>query len=304
MGENPKTVQNPIHLLSVDLEEWFHILEYFSNNSLEHWNSFESRIHESTEQLLVLFENKQVKATFFSLGWIAQKYPDLIERIAKTGHEIGCHSSEHSLVHTMTPNQFEKDIAKALDRLRSLSGQPVTAFRAPGFSITKKCLWAFDILARNGITVDSSVFPATRAHGGMPGAPDKPFIIETFSGCIKELPISTFKWFRKRMAFSGGGYLRLFPYCIHETLFNHAIRRNKSIILYLHPRDIDKGQPKFKLPPLRLLKSYINIRTTYKKTERMLHRYTFGCIGDVVNYIDWDSAEKLNLDSLKKRLIG
>ncbi len=272
------------HLLSIDLEDWFHVLDNDATSSPNQWDKFPSRVENSTERLLALFDKHDVKATFFVLGWIAKKFPKLVQKIADNGHEIGCHSQNHPLIYLMSRKEFEDDLYNSLSLLRNISGQAVTMYRAPGFSITRECLWAFDILVKHGITVDSSVFPASRAHGGLAGFPTEPFIIETSFGNLKELPISTFSFVGKRVAFSGGGYFRLFPRFVHSYFAKNA---TKPIIMYLHPREIDPSQPRLSLPLMRYIKTYINLKSTYNKLDYLLDHFSYGSVGEVVSKVNW-----------------
>jgi polysaccharide deacetylase family protein (PEP-CTERM system associated) len=288
-------VQNKVHLLSIDLEEWFHILDYEETNSPQKWEKFPSRMTESTERLLALFEKHEVKATFFVLGWVARKVPTLVQKIADAGHEIGCHSENHSLIYLMSRDEFEQDLYSSISILRDISGQPVNMYRAPGFSITRKCLWAFDALVKQGITIDSSVFPAARTHGGLEGFPTEPFLIKTSLGNLRELPISTFGLAGKRVAFSGGGYFRLFPTFIHSFFTKSATKNAKPIIMYLHPRDIDASQPRLSLPLVRYIKTYINLNSTYHKLDYLLKNFSYGTVTDVISKINWEETKVVKL---------
>ena len=272
------------HLLSIDLGDWFHVLDNEATSSPNQWEKFPSRVEKSTERLLALFDKHDVKATFFVLGWIAKKFPNLVQKIADNGHEIGCHSQNHPLIYLMSRREFEDDLYNSLSILRDISGQAVNMYRAPGFSITRECLWAFDMLVKHGITVDSSVFPANRAHGGLAGFPTEPFIIETSFGKLKELPISTFSFAGKRVAFSGGGYFRLFPKFFHSYFAKNA---TKPIIMYLHPREIDPSQPRLSLPLMRYIKTYINLNSTYNKLDYLLDHFSYGSVSEVVSKVNW-----------------
>ena len=179
-----------MHCLTVDLEDWFHFLDIDENIDVAGWDSYETYVVSMTTELLSFFDAYDQKATFFVLGWVADRFPELIRDVLWHGHEIACHSYGHPLVYGLSPTDFERDLVKALDKIEAACGLRPTAYRAPGFSITADCLWAFDILRKNGIVTDSSIFPANRAHGGFDGAPVRPFIIETAYGDIVELPIS------------------------------------------------------------------------------------------------------------------
>lgn len=286
---------NMIHLLSIDLEEWFHILNYEGTNSPSQWDKFPSRVEESTVRLLALFDKHGVKATFFVVGWVARRQPRLLERIVKAGHEIGCHSENHSLIHLMSHEQFEQDLYNSLSILRKISGQAVNMYRAPGFSITRECLWVFDTLVKHGVTIDSSVLPTIGSYGGVEGFPTEPFVIKTSSGNIREFPVNTFGLAGKRVIFSGGGYFRFFPTFIHSFLIKRATKNSKPIIMYLHPRDIDTSQPHLPLPLVRQIKKNINLKSTYNKLDYLLEKFSYGSVTEVISKINWDEAKVISL---------
>ncbi len=288
-----------MHLLSIDLEDWFHLIEVEQTARPEQWQSMPSRVELMTHKLLDFFDTHQVKATFFCLGWVATKYPFLLKDIVNRGHELGCHSNHHRLVHKMTQLEFKKDLLVAIEAIYKASGVHVKSYRAPGFSITKECFWAFEELASAGIVYDSSVFPATHAHGGIPGAPKWPFIISTKSGDIKEFPISTFNFFSKAVAFSGGGYFRLFPLRFHKFKFLDYEAQDKPVITYLHPRDFDHEQPKIKLPVIRTFKNNVNISSTFYKLGELLKLFNFGTLTQVSECVSWDQVEVIELETFK-----
>ena len=271
------------HLMSIDLEDWFHLLDNDETRTPDQWATFPSRVENNTQRLLDLFEKHKTKATFFVLGWMAEKHPDLIRKIQSLGHEIGCHSYAHPLIYNLTKSEFESDLIKSLNIIEDITKEKVTSYRAPGFSITNDCKWAFDILAKNGIKYDSSVFPTERSHGGLPGFPEKPFIIDTVYGNIKEYPISTAVILGKKIVFSGGGYFRLFPYWYISRQFSKHQIKNQPVITYFHPRDIDPKQPVLKLSKVRKFKSYVNLAGTFDKLDKLLSHYNFTNISNIPN---------------------
>lgn len=192
-------------ILTFDIEEWFHILDNSSTKTEKEWGQYPSRIKENVDRILALLERKNQPATFFCLGWIARKYPEVLRKVADKGHEIGCHSDMHQLVYEQTPAQFKTDLQHAILSIEDAIGEKVTSYRAPGFSVTASCPWFFEELIEQGIESDSSIFPALRAHGGYPdfGA-TRPALVQTASGIIKELPINTKSIFGKPVIFPGG----------------------------------------------------------------------------------------------------
>lgn len=179
-----------MNILTIDIEEWFHILDHESTKGVEQWSRYESRIEQNVDRILEILDRKKVKATFFCMGWIAEKYPEVIRKISEQ-YEIGSHTELHQLVYQQNPKLFKEDLVRSVSRLEELSGKKVSCFRAPGFSITENTKWAFEILVEHGIEIDCSVFPAARAHGGFPSySAPKPSIIQYNGIQIKELPIN------------------------------------------------------------------------------------------------------------------
>ncbi len=282
-----------MNILTFDIEEWFQLLDHPPLENISLWNSFESRIERNTERIIDFLESKNLNATFFCLGWVGEKYPHIIDYISKKGYEIGSHTSYHQLVYKHTPESFENDLKESIDILTNITGKKVKYFRAPGFSIGKDNLWAFEIISKAGIEIDCSVFPAARAHGGLPSYGfSGPSIIKYKDVELKELPISIYSYFNKSFVFSGGGYFRLFPY----RLIKHWTKSSDYIMTYFHPRDFDTGQPIIKdLPLTRKFKSYVGIKSALKKLERWLNDFDFIDIDTADKKIDWSQVKKIKL---------
>jgi polysaccharide deacetylase family protein (PEP-CTERM system associated) len=280
------------HILTFDVEDWFHILDNSETNDVAQWECFPSRLESGVKRLLDFCDRVGVKATFFILGWVAERAPDVIAEISRRGHEIACHSYRHQLVYTQSPSEFESDLVMGLDQIEFATGIRPIAYRAPGFSITAKCAWAFDILARNGIEIDCSVFPASRAHGGIPGFPaGEPCLLETPSGQqLKILPMSYGSVFGRRIVFSGGGYFRSLPYPILKLAFDHS----EYVMTYFHPRDFDPDQPMIPgLTQARRFKSYVGLATALSRLERLSGTTNFVSIGNAISNTDWAKVPKL-----------
>jgi len=263
-------------ILTFDIEEWFHLLENDSTDDENCWDKFEVRIHKNMERIFQILEETDSRATFFCLGWIAKKYPEVIKEINKLGYEVGCHSENHRLVHMLTPTEFREDTKLSVDRLENIIGEKILSYRAPGFSITKTTPWAFEVLSELGILFDSSVFPASRAHGGFPSFPSNQPAIVNYQGIsIKEFPVTTTNIFGKEIGFSGGGYFRLFPYYI----INKWVIKQEKVLVYMHPRDIDPSQPIVSgLSLLRRFKSYYGLKHAENKFRRFLTDFDFNDI--------------------------
>lgn len=276
-----------MNILTFDIEEWFHC-DFISDD--KSWSNYEVRIHKSTDFILDVLSKYNRKATFFILGWIAKKYPEVVKKIYAEGHEIGCHSMQHKLIHSMTPNQFREDTSRALNEIEQLLGEKVIMYRAPAFSITKETTWAFEILNELGITHDSSIFPSKHDYGGFPEfGKSEPSIIETNGIYIKEFPINTFKFLSKSIVFSGGGFFRLFPY----YLIKKWTIESDYVMTYFHPRDFDKGQPMLShLPLKRKFKSYYGIKGSGPKFEKFIFDFSTTSILNVSRNFDWASSKK------------
>ncbi len=280
-------------ILTFDIEEWFHILDNGSTKTEKEWTHFPSRIEKNMERILELLERKKQPATFFSLGWVARRYPAVVRNVADLGYEIGCHSDMHQLVYEQTPAQFRTDLRNALHAIEDAIGKKVISYRAPGFSVTRECPWFFEILAEEGIEVDSSIFPAPRAHGGFPdfGAAT-PSLVRTPAGTIKELPINTRSIFGKPLIFSGGGYFRILPLPILRRWFNDA----EYVMTYFHPRDFDASQPMIQeLSPVRKFKSYVGLRSALAKLEAILEDHEYLDLKTAVASIDWNNSPVVSI---------
>jgi polysaccharide deacetylase family protein (PEP-CTERM system associated) len=270
-----------INAISIDLEDWFCVYNLSDYIKREEWDKQELRVVNNTNRLIDLFDKYETKATFFVLGWIAEKFPELITRIEDKGHEIATHGYSHSLITKITPEFFEKDIKKALEVTQKCVKQRITGFRAPSFTITKKTLWALDILADNGIEYDSSVFPV----GFHPdyGISDAPLTAYKINERITEVPLSVAEVFGKRIPCSGGGYFRQFPYSFTKYLMKKCNAAGRPVIFYLHPWEIDPGQPKINLPFTKKIRHYNNLNKTYGRLERLLKDFKFVTVKEIIN---------------------
>jgi peptidoglycan-N-acetylglucosamine deacetylase len=274
-------------ILSVDVEDWFHLLDHESTSAIEGWGRYDSRIQESIDLILSELARRSTKATFFCLGWVAEAHPELVRRIDAAGHEIGTHSYAHQLVSRQSPVAFEHDLVRSIRAIQSVTGKRVRAYRAPGFSIGRKQAWAFDLLVRHGISVDCSVFLGSHAHGGDSAFCDGPSIIQTSTGCVKEFPVKMGSVLGKKLAFSGGGYFRMLPYALVREQLKHA----DYAMAYFHPRDFDVHQPVVRgLGPLRRFKSYVGLSGSLAKFRRMLDEFEFLDIDQALKIMDWAQA--------------
>jgi polysaccharide deacetylase family protein (PEP-CTERM system associated) len=282
-----------MNVLTFDIEEWFHILDTRSTLSRHQWEEFESRIEDNIPKILEFLAQTGQKATFFCLGWIAEKHPTIVRKIDDLGHEIGTHSDLHQLVYRQNPEEFRTDLLRSVKTLEDLTGKKVRAYRAPGFSITEATPWAFDILGECGIEIDCSIFTASRSHGGYGSFPlHGPCHIERNGGTIKEFPVNHYRAGPLRVVFSGGGYFRIMPY----PLIRHMIRHSDYVMVYLHYRDFDYGQRVIEdLPLYRKFKSYVGIRGALGKLQRLLSDFEFVDLGTADRLVDWDNTETVRV---------
>lgn len=282
-----------MQILTFDIEEWFHLLDHPETRTEKQWLGFESRFESNLERVLAIASDSNVNATFFCLGWIAEKYPKLIAKIAEQGYEIACHSSRHQLVYNQTPAEFRTDLLKSKDQISSATGVEVTAYRIPGFSLTNDSLWAFDILSEEGFAVDCSVFPAARGHGGLPQfKSDKPCLIKTSYGILKEFPLNTKQILGNSFVFSGGGYFRLFPYFLLAKLFNDS----EYTMTYFHPRDFDSNQPVIpNLSYSRRFKCYVGLKGAELKLRKILNEFDFIDVRTAVTRVNWNNVSIIDV---------
>ena len=280
-------------ILTFDVEEWFHILDNPETKSTESWQKYDSRLRQGVDTILELLDEARQPATFFCLGWVAEQHPDVIRSIDSAGYEIASHSYAHQLAYEQEPEDFRGDLKRSLGALQDVTGKPVDTYRAPGFSITGANLWAFDELIAAGIKVDCSLFPANRAHGGLPEFGDAvPTIGQRDGQTIRLFPINTRPFFGKRIIYSGGGYFRLVP----SMLLARWFKDDDYVMTYFHPRDFDAEQPMVPgLNPVRKFKSYVGIRGAKDKLRRLLKSNAFMDVRSANTGVDWESAPQVSL---------
>jgi len=269
------------NILSIDVEDWFHILEVESAPAAQQWDTLESRVERNFLSLLDEIDDAQASVSCFFLGWVAERYPHLVREASARGHEVASHGYAHQLVYCQSPAEFSEDIKRSKEILEDILGAPVLGYRAPGFSITRDTSWAFDEIAAAGFKYDSSVFPASRGHGGMEGGELAPYWMETNAGPLLEIPVSVIPVLGQRICAFGGGYLRLAPYAVIDRLSRAVNKSGRPVIYYLHPREIDPDHPRIDMGMLRRFKSYVNLRSTRPKLRRLLRDQ------DLVTFRDW-----------------
>jgi len=280
--------------MSVDVEEWFHIPIGLDNFlPFDQWDQAIQRVQYVLPKMLDLFEKNNLTATFFFLGWIAEKHPALVKDTLRRGHEIASHGYAHKLIYNQTPDEFKEDIHKAKSILENLTGQSVIGYRAPGFSITPETEWAFDILANHGIKYDSSIFPGKRFYGHYDKFNKEPTIVKTANCEIIEFPQTVVDFGVFKLSCFGGGYFRLFPKSFFLTMSGSLKKNDRPLILYIHPRDIDILQPKIQFSFLKKIRHYLNITRTEQKLYDITRYFSFKSFESVIS--DDAFVEKLKL---------
>jgi polysaccharide deacetylase family protein (PEP-CTERM system associated) len=261
----------PTNIASADIEDYFQVEAFAPFIDRSTWPRYSCRVESNTQRLLDLFDECGVKGTYFILGWVAERYPGLVREIAARGHELGCHSYWHRPIYRLTPGEFREDTQRAKDVIEQASGSSISGYRAPTFSITNESLWAFDVLAEVGFTYDSSVFPVRHDVYGMPGAPRSPFVVKTPSGAVVEYPMATFRLVGSgNFPVGGGGYLRILPFWYTELGVRRAWRDGVAVVSYIHPWEIDPGQPRLTVPLKSRLRHYTNLSKTEERWRKMV----------------------------------
>jgi polysaccharide deacetylase family protein (PEP-CTERM system associated) len=268
------------HHFTVDVEEHFQVsaLEPFVDTA--EWDNFPTRVGDSTRKLLDLLDQYEMRGTFFTLGWIAERYPDLVKEIVSRGHEIASHGTDHKRVTLLTPDQFRVSVRDSKRILEDVSGQEVLGYRAPSFSIVPGGEWALDVLLEEGYVYDSSLYPVKRNGYGYADALWHPHLIERGSGVLMEFPPATLEMFGARLPAGGGAYLRLLPRGLVESALEQANAAGHPGTIYIHPWEIDPEQPRVQVPALTRIRHYGRLRRTYSRLEDLVRRFSFRPIAD------------------------
>jgi polysaccharide deacetylase family protein (PEP-CTERM system associated) len=268
-------------IFSVDVEDWFHILDIPSAPALAEWDRLPSRVERNFTRLLDLFSEYNVQVTCFVLGWVGERFPHLVKEAVARGHEIASHGYGHRLVYQQSRDEFFADVLRARLLLEDVAGTPVAGYRAPGFSTTTDTPWFFEVLAEAGYQYDSSLFPARRGHGGIPEGRRDPYRVN--GDGILELPITVADFLGRGMCFFGGGYLRVFPYWLICKKAREVVAEGRPVVFYIHPREIDPGHPRLPMKSTRAFKSYVNLAGTEAKLRRVLRDFPVTTFQQVIN---------------------
>ena len=262
--------------LTIDVEDYFQVAAFEKKIQPDDWPQYESRVNNNTRNILDILDKQQTKATFFIVGWIAEKHPEIVREISKRGHEVGCHSYKHQRITTLSKDAFREDTKRSKDILENIIGRKVLGYRAPSYTITKNTLWALDILAELGFEYDSSIFPIYHDTYGIPDAPRFSYKHDGLD--LTEYPISTALILGRKVPVSGGGYFRLFPYWFtHKALKSINEKEKQPFIFYLHPWEIDPGQPRMSnISLLSRFRHYNNLNKTKDRFAKLLSDFQFG----------------------------
>lgn len=265
-----------INVMTVDVEDYFQVSAFEQSVSRDQWDGYESRVCRNTERLLEIFQQADTKATFFILGWVAERFPALVRQISSLGHEIASHGYFHRLVYEQTPDQFRDDLRRAKGVIEQVSGARVRGYRAPSYSITARSMWAFDVLIEEGYAYDASVYPIHHDRYGIPDAPRHPYRVSREGGQLWEMPGSTVHMAGQNLPIGGGGYFRILPYAWTRRGFLRVNNREaKPVMFYLHPWEIDPEQPRMSAPLASRFRHYRNLDKTEKRLRRLLSEFRF-----------------------------
>jgi polysaccharide deacetylase family protein (PEP-CTERM system associated) len=273
------------NFMTVDVECWFHAYNLKEKIPPAVWHLQETRIVDNMERILRLFRSHEARATFFVLGWVADRFPEVVRMIASEGHEIGTHGYYHNLITDMTPARYEEDLLKSLEAISKHAKGPILGHRASNFTIVPSTFWALEIMAKHGIEYDSSIFPIKRDRYGIPDYPNRmPHTLHLHSGrTLSEFPMSTLGVGNKFLPMSGGGYLRLFPHAVTESFIDGCNRKGQPAMVYFHPWELDQDQRRLSVGLVKTFQHYVNLHTLEWKLNRLLQKFAFGSIREVMD---------------------
>lgn len=276
-----------LNAFTVDVEDYYQVQGIGDVIGRDRWDDHESRVVANTHKVLQLLDRHQIRATFFVLGWVADRHPQLARDIVRSGHELGCHGYSHRLIYEQTSEEFRDDIQRARDLLQDAVGERVTAYRAPTFSITKRSLWALDVLAEEGFEIDASIFPIHHDRYGIAGAEPAAHRIATTAGLLWEFPSTVLRFAGLNVPVSGGGYFRLYPIRWTNRFLGSVNRKlGRPFVFYVHPWELDPEQPRLKVGSwTSRARHYLNLNSTERKLDTLLSSFRFGTLADVIGQL-------------------
>jgi len=274
------------NVMSIDVEDYFQVASLAESISVSEWDTIAPRVVDNTYRLLDLFDRYEIKATHFVLGWVAERFPELVKEIDSRGHEVASHGYSHQLIYNQSPELFKNETIKSKSILEDITGKEVLGYRAASYSITNKSLWALDILVETGFKYDSSIFPVKHDRYGISNSPRDPYILTTPSEHkIIEFPLSTYKILDYSLPVSGGGYFRLYPYWLSRYFFKQINKKNKPFAFYLHPWEVDPDQPRVDASWLSKFRHYNNLDVCLNRLESLLNDFDFMTMDEKIRQI-------------------
>lgn len=283
MPSSANTLLQHSHVLSVDVEDYFQVEAFADDVDTRSWDTWPSRVEANTNRIFDLFARYQVHGTFFFVGWVAERFPQLVKRALADGHEVACHSYWHQAIYRLTPEQFHQDTTQAMDVVEQAGGVRVQGYRAPSWSITRRSLWALDILQSLGFTYDSSIFPIHHDLYGVPGARRFPYVHVFADGSrLPEFPPTTVRLAGATLPAAGGGYLRFLPLAYTDWAFHQIENDHQRVVVYFHPWELDPEQPRIQAKLKSRFRHYSNLRHMQAHIEHLLENYSFVPFRDVV----------------------
>jgi polysaccharide deacetylase family protein (PEP-CTERM system associated) len=275
-----------VNAITVDVEEYFHATEVQNALGPQNWSSYPSKVQRQVRNTLDVFRNHKVKGTFFILGWVAERFPSLVREVSDEGHEIACHSYAHRLVYDLSPSEFRSDTLRATRAIEDACGVAPRIYRAPSYSITRRSMWALEILIECGFTHDSSIVPVIHDRYGIPGAKRLAHVQNTPSGPIFEIPAATVELARgKVLPIGGGGYLRLLPYCYCAAGIRRINEHDRApACIYFHPWELDPDLQRLPMGWIGRLRTYAGLRGMRRKVERLLQEFEFSSVSKAYPY--------------------
>jgi polysaccharide deacetylase family protein (PEP-CTERM system associated) len=271
----------PAGLLTVDVEDYFQVEAFADRVDRQRWGDYPSRVEANTNTILNLFDECGVKGTFFILGWVAEHFPGVVREIIRRGHEAACHSYWHRLVYSLSRQEFREDTHRAKSSIEDATGSAIYGYRAPNFSVSRKSLWALDVLTELGFQYDSSIFPIRHDVYGIPDAPRRPFRVDTPNGPLVEFPMTTFRWWgTPNLPIGGGGYLRIFPFWVTRAGVRRASDSGLPLITYTHPWEVDPAQPRLEGRLTSRLRHYTNLAKTAARLRKLISMVRFSSFRD------------------------
>ena len=273
-----------VNAMTVDVEDYFHVSAFDGVVSRARWDAFESRVSNNTERLLELFDGANVRSTFFVLGWVAERFPSLVRRIADLGHEVASHGYNHQLLYMLTPRQFREDLRAARTAIEDATGAPVVGYRAPSYSVIESSMWTLDVLIDEGFAYDASIFPIHHDRYGIPDSPRHPYVMRRPGGSLLEVPGSTVRLGGVNLPIGGGGYFRQLPYGWTRWGIDRVNRiERQPVTFYTHPWELDPDQPRMQVGTATRLRHYRGLGRTADRLSRLLRDFRFDSVTSALN---------------------